>query len=234
MIVCSRGVADLGAIVIIFVAFGAKVARAVGSAWLRHTRYLTVLSLLIGISGAASANTIYDVNLTAGAAGTATGVIVTDGTIGTIVFANILDWDLTVNDGVSGAVSLLGPLSGSNSFVALNGSALSATAGALLFNFDSPAAADAYVYFESKGSPVTFLCFGGGGGGGYNGNCAAGQPGNVAAILDQNGDNQNTLLSGTQLIAQTPLPAALPLLATGLGAIGLFGWRRRRKAQAAA
>jgi hypothetical protein len=30
-----------------------------------------------------------------------------------------------------------------------------------------------------------------------------------------------------------PLPAALPLFATGLGALGLFGWRRKRKAQAA-
>ncbi len=27
----------------------------------------------------------------------------------------------------------------------------------------------------------------------------------------------------------TPLPAALPLFATGLGAMGLFGWRRKRK-----
>ena len=32
----------------------------------------------------------------------------------------------------------------------------------------------------------------------------------------------------------TPLPAALPLFATGLGAFGLLGWRRKRKAQAAA
>jgi hypothetical protein len=31
-----------------------------------------------------------------------------------------------------------------------------------------------------------------------------------------------------------PLPAALPLFATGLGALGLFGWRRKRKAQATA
>ena len=37
---------------------------------------------------------------------------------------------------------------------------------------------------------------------------------------------------GFALIA-TPLPAALPLFATGLGAIGLFGWRRKRKAAAA-
>jgi uncharacterized protein (TIGR03118 family) len=35
-------------------------------------------------------------------------------------------------------------------------------------------------------------------------------------------------------INPTPLPAALPLFATGLGGLGLLGWRRKRKAQAAA
>ena len=30
--------------------------------------------------------------------------------------------------------------------------------------------------------------------------------------------------------APVPLPAALPLFATGLGALGLLGWRRKRKA----
>jgi hypothetical protein len=34
--------------------------------------------------------------------------------------------------------------------------------------------------------------------------------------------------------ATTPLPAALPLFATGLGAFGLFGWRRKRKGAAEA
>ena len=34
--------------------------------------------------------------------------------------------------------------------------------------------------------------------------------------------------------APTPLPAALPLFATGLGAMGLFGWRRKRKSSALA
>jgi hypothetical protein len=29
-------------------------------------------------------------------------------------------------------------------------------------------------------------------------------------------------------VPQTPIPAALPLFATGLGAMGLFGWRRKR------
>jgi hypothetical protein len=29
-----------------------------------------------------------------------------------------------------------------------------------------------------------------------------------------------------------PLPATLPLFATGIGGLGLLGWRRKRKAQA--
>ena len=33
-------------------------------------------------------------------------------------------------------------------------------------------------------------------------------------------------------VATTPLPATLPLFAGGLGALGLLGWRRKRKAQA--
>ncbi len=35
-------------------------------------------------------------------------------------------------------------------------------------------------------------------------------------------------------LPSTPLPAALPLFATGLGALGLLGWRRKRKPQSAA
>jgi hypothetical protein len=31
--------------------------------------------------------------------------------------------------------------------------------------------------------------------------------------------------------SEVPLPGALPLFATGLGALGLLGWRRKRKAQ---
>ncbi len=37
-----------------------------------------------------------------------------------------------------------------------------------------------------------------------------------------------------QEVSSVPLPAALPLLATGLGALGLLGWCRKRKVQAAA
>ena len=36
------------------------------------------------------------------------------------------------------------------------------------------------------------------------------------------------------VVGATPIPAAFPLFATGLGGLGLLGWRRKRKAQAAA
>jgi hypothetical protein len=38
---------------------------------------------------------------------------------------------------------------------------------------------------------------------------------------------------GGGTVPSTPLPAALPLFATGLGALGLLGWRRKRKNAAA-
>jgi hypothetical protein len=34
-------------------------------------------------------------------------------------------------------------------------------------------------------------------------------------------------------LSSTIMPSALPLLATGLGALGLLGWRRKCKTQAA-
>jgi hypothetical protein len=40
------------------------------------------------------------------------------------------------------------------------------------------------------------------------------------------------VLTVTQEVA-TPLPAALPLFATGIGGLGLLGWRRKWKAQTA-
>lgn len=44
-------------------------------------------------------------------------------------------------------------------------------------------------------------------------------------------DNYSAILASP---TATPLPSALPLFATGLGALGLLAWRRKKKAQAAA
>jgi hypothetical protein len=45
------------------------------------------------------------------------------------------------------------------------------------------------------------------------------------------GNLGNPVFTGT--VSATPLPAALPLFSAGLGLMGLFGWRRKRKNTAA-
>jgi hypothetical protein len=46
-------------------------------------------------------------------------------------------------------------------------------------------------------------------------------------------DNFNAFtVTDTAAVAATPLPAALPLFASGLGALGLLGWRKKRRAAA--
>jgi hypothetical protein len=49
----------------------------------------------------------------------------------------------------------------------------------------------------------------------------------VGTYLGSNGDS----LTITDISA-TPLPAALPLFASGIGALGLLGWRKKRRAAA--
>jgi hypothetical protein len=46
--------------------------------------------------------------------------------------------------------------------------------------------------------------------------------------------SSNSFTPTAEIPPATPLPAALPLFATGIGGLGLFGWRRKRKAQAVA
>ena len=50
-----------------------------------------------------------------------------------------------------------------------------------------------------------------------------------------NGPSHTDVIYGiTGDLVPTPLPAALPLFASGLGALGLLGWRRKRKSAALA
>jgi hypothetical protein len=60
-------------------------------------------------------------------------------------------------------------------------------------------------------------------------------PGCSLLLWDSTNGGSNTFdITLTAETAATPLPAALPLFATGLGGLGLLGWRRKRKAQAVA
>jgi hypothetical protein len=44
------------------------------------------------------------------------------------------------------------------------------------------------------------------------------------------GNNEVSVLGGGVALATAPIPAALPLFASGIGALGVLGWRRKRKA----
>jgi hypothetical protein len=60
----------------------------------------------------------------------------------------------------------------------------------------------------------------------------------ITVTLDAGANFENLDLEGSSAFLSvapttTPLPAALPLFATGLGALGLLGWRRKRKHAAA-
>jgi hypothetical protein len=64
---------------------------------------------------------------------------------------------------------------------------------------------------------------------GVSANLYGDSPGNYTLWVG----NWQSITSGDLAIAQTPLPAALPLFATGLGVMGWLGRRRKRKARAA-
>ena len=53
---------------------------------------------------------------------------------------------------------------------------------------------------------------------------------NIHSMMFPNGERLGILEPGG--LTQTPLPAALPLAATGFGLFGLLGWRRKRKVRA--
>ena len=105
---------------------------------------------------AGSANAItYTGTRTAGTA-TAQLSITTDDTIGVLTTANVVDWTIAMTDG-SSSFTLLGPLSGANSNLLVSGTALSATATDLIFNFS---AGSGFALFQapSVGSGQTFYC----------------------------------------------------------------------------
>ncbi len=54
----------------------------------------------------------------------------------------------------------------------------------------------------------------------------------LVSYSEPGGEGANDVPTWTLTLIPTPLPAALPLFAGGLGALGLLGWRRKRKAAA--
>jgi hypothetical protein len=57
-------------------------------------------------------------------------------------------------------------------------------------------------------------------------------PSDITIALTQS--SSGSIISGSGTFSAVPLPAALPLFATGLGGLGLLGWRRKRRARGVA
>jgi hypothetical protein len=109
--------------------------------------------LLVGVANAAPVT--YNVNRTI-AAGSVKGTIQTDGTVGVLTAANVIDWNLTLNDGTNTFV-LTGPASGNNSHVFITGSDVTATAASLSFNF-SGVDSGYFLFQVSFGSGLHYYC----------------------------------------------------------------------------
>ena len=179
--------------------------------------FFVLCAAAFGLSSARgnSLDPYYDFNYDFGG-GSVSGFIAAD--LGPINNStDINDWDITVNDGTH-SYELTGPLSGNNSTVDVAGADMTANPGELDFNFS--AHNDGHVEFMANDFPAqsffdifTDISLDSG----LSWSARLGDP----TLTDA--------MSGSRAVAETPLPAALPLFASGLGAIGFFGWRRKRK-----
>ena len=208
-------------------------------------------------SSSATAATVYTVDLPPTGDLTLTGTITTDGNLGALTLSNFLDWDLTVSStSLSASYEFFGPAHGptSNSTLHLAQDNVVATYTTLflpypgVFDLEAGgcnACGQAVVTPSPPGFNVEYfrVC-------NSAGACDEVEIGlSLSGVQladagvqtssdnnDQGGNNndqgENNNDQGNNL-SQVPLPATLPLFATGLGALGLLGWRRKKKAQAA-
>ncbi len=181
------------------------------------------LALAAGVPAVSSGSVIFNVNETIGAGGV-TGTITTDSTLGALARVNLIDWNLTLNDG---AATFL--LTAANSEVGFAlGAALSETATQLLFDTTN----GGIVLFQNPfvGSGQDWWCLGN-----PTGACF-GLPGTENLRIDgaiQMAAWQGIVVIGATDAAVPPsairLPATLILLGLGFGALMLFSARRAEK-----
>ena len=187
------------------------------TSWKKHGFAAMVLwgTILLTAIFASASPVVYNVDRIIGA-GSVTGFIETDGAMGVLTASDFLDWNLLLSDGTS-TFTLLGPLSGNNSAVFVQGADTAAFGTFLLFNF-STAGIDHGVFLFQQGL--------------FSGNhyyCDAGQPdpcvrrGETVVPINVMVGYQNADLQGVKVIGNaagtTPEPGSCALLLTGVGIV---------------
>jgi hypothetical protein len=180
---------------------------------------------LLSFAGAAAADTTY-VASRAVNVGHVDLSITTDGDVGILTTADIVDWTVVVSDGAD-SFSLQGPAGANNSAFLLVGSGLTATASELFYNFDSVGGAF-LIQTPNTGSRLQAWCV-------TFGSCGLGA--GEIIIPDAHQTTAFQSYSGNQIIASAtagvPEPASWALTIGGFGVAGT-ALRRRRNAAAVA
>jgi hypothetical protein len=185
-------------------------------------RILAAAGVAAVLAASPAAAIVYTINVGDSTLG-AVGFIETDGTIGTIAEANIVDWQFDLAD--NGVDFTLNGAANSGKLVL--GTDLSATATGLFFNFSGAGAA----LFQNPniGSGINFICFTG------NVGCGGGQ---FRISISTNTFGEGIAQSGVQQIGTTgtaavPEPSSWAMLIAGFGLVGAVA-RRRAAATAVA
>jgi hypothetical protein len=177
-----------------------------------------VITLLASVT--ANASIVYNINRTIGE-GTVTGSVTTDGTIGVLGSANITDWALTLfAPNLRNGPTRIITSADAGASIIFEGTALSASAIALTFDFSAPSPANRMTLYDSGDLVGWRLNF-----------CFAGN--NLECIMRDATISNTTAQSVAHTgaidigVAAVPVPAAVWLFGSGL--LGLIGVARRKK-----
>jgi hypothetical protein len=165
---------------------------------------LMALVTLLGLSPAYAIT--YQVSFELGGS-PVTGTVVTDSSFGSLAAADFSSWTFKYDGKTISGTSSAVQVTPTDPLIAYPGSLLfeAVTTGFVEFSMSSVAA----LLFDNNLNVFW---------------CNLTPQGSCSSQFSSQFDEATTIAE----VATTPLPAALPLFATGLGAIVLLGWRRKR------